>query len=156
VAGTARSRREQVITGVAAALILGLALWLLLGRSPGTGRVEVGLGRPVTTNAGVVTVLGLDRVQPGTAGAPAPTRNHIVMAIRFRSCRSGPDGPVVNLRLFGVRTAHELSPVAGSDTSETPAGCDSGVVYSQVPAGFPPSAVEYDADPVAVWTIPDP
>jgi hypothetical protein len=136
-------------------LILGVAIWLLLGRSPGTRRVEVEFGRPVTTDAGVVTVLRLDTVAPGTEGAPAPTRNHVVMAIRFRSCRAGSDGPIVNLRLFGVRTVRELSPVQGSNTSETPNGCDAGVVYSQVPAGFSPSAVEYHADPVAVWTIPD-
>jgi hypothetical protein len=102
----------------------------------------------------MVTVLGLATVKPGTVGAPAPTANHVVMAIRFRSCRSGSDGPIVNLRLFGVRTVHQLSRVAGSNTSESPDGCDSGVVYAQVPVGLSPSAVEYDADPVAVWTIP--
>jgi hypothetical protein len=154
VAEKVRSRREQVLTGVAAVLILGLALWLLLGRSPGTKRVEVPLGRSVTTDNGVVTVLGLDVVRPGTAGTPTPTPNHVVMAIRFRACRSGSAGPIVDLELFRVRTGDVLSPVAGSNTSETPDGCDAGLVYAQVPSGSSPTAVEYEADPVAVWTVP--
>ena len=148
-----RSRREQVITGVAAVLILGLALWLLLGRSPGPARTTVDLGQAVATDAGRVTVLEVIPVPPGTGGTPSPEPGHTLVAIQFRSCRSDPNGLVVELSRFGIETRRGVVPVAGSRMAESTETCASGVVYAQVPQGWGPDAVQYDADPVGVWRL---
>ena len=104
-----RSRREQVVTGVAAVLILGLALWLLLGRSPGPTRTTVDLGQEVATDAGRVTVLEVVPVPPGNRRHAPPEPGHTLVEIRFRSCRSDPNGPVVELSRFGCDTAGRRS-----------------------------------------------
>jgi hypothetical protein len=150
------TRRQQVITGVAAVLILTLALWLLLGRSPsGPSRVEADPGSPVETDVGTVTVYSVDPVPPGTRGTPAPVAGHEVRAIRFRSCRPGDTGEVVDLALFSVGFASSAprAPAAGSNLSDSTGRCVGGLVYVQVPQGLAPSDVEYAADPLAVWRI---
>ena len=137
---------------MAAVLILGLALWLLLGRSPGPARTTVDLGQEVATDAGRVTVLEVVPV-PGAGGTPPPEPGHTLVAIRFRSCRSDPNGPVVELSRFGIETRRGVAPVAGSRMAESTETCASGVVYAQVPQGSGPDAVQYDADPVGVWRL---
>jgi len=150
------TRRQQIFTGVAAVLILALAFWLLLGRSPGgTAKREVDLGTAVPTDAGTVTVTSLEPVAEGTPGAPSPDAGHEVRGIRFRSCRNGTKGPVVDLSLFSVQTADgRLAGAAGSRESELRGDCTAGTVYVQVPTDSSPSDVEYAADPLAVWRLP--
>src|SRR5262249_46768171 len=139
-----------------AVLILALAFWLFLGRSPGgTTRREVDLGTAVPTDTGTVTVTSLDAVPEGTSGAPPPVTGHEVRGIRFRSCRKGSERAFVPLSLFSVRTADgRLARAAGSRESELPGDCVAGTVYVQVPTGSSPTDVEYAADPLVVWRLP--
>lgn len=145
-----------MFTGVAAVLILALAFWLFLGRSPsGPGTRTVDLGSNVDTDAGSVTVLSLDPVAADTPGAPAPEAGTGVQGIRFKSCRNGSDGPVVDLSLFSVRTADgRVASAAGSREDQATAACAAGVVYVQVPTDSPAAEVDYAADPVVVWRLP--
>ncbi len=140
-----------MVTGIAAILVLGLAVWLLLGRSPRPDRlVEAALGKPVRTDAGTVTVFAVSVDPPGLAGAPAPEPGHVLLAIRFRSCRSVQNGPVVELSLFFVRTTAGPQTPNGSRVTTTP-DCAAGFVFVQAPDRSDPDEVVYRADPVAAW-----
>jgi hypothetical protein len=149
-----RSKREELLTGGAAIAVLAVALWLFFGRLPGPARTTVDLGRPVTTDAGRITVFSLEPVPAGSKAAPPPESGHTLMAIRFRACRANQDGEVVDLSRFGVRTREGVAPVAGSSTRETPDRCAVGEVFSQVPVGAVPTDVQYDANPFGDWRLP--
>jgi hypothetical protein len=149
--------RQRVVTGIATVVVLALALSLFLGRSPNgaPGRVEASLGEPVETDRGTVTVTSLDPVPPGTAGAPAPAEGTVVDAIQFRSCRTDPEGTIVDLSVFSVRTVDGSSATpAGSRLTESSGECTGGEVFVVLPASASPSEVEYAADPIAVWALP--
>jgi hypothetical protein len=149
------SKRERIFTGIAVVVILALAFWLFLGRSPSGGpkRVEVELRESVETDRGTVTVFSLD---PAAAlGAPAPDPGHEVEAIRFRSCRSDSGGTVVDMSAFSVTFADDpAAEAAGSRLERNDATCVAGQVFVQAPEGATPTAVEYAADPVGVWRLP--
>jgi hypothetical protein len=153
----ASTTRQRLFTGIASVLILALAFWLFLGRSPSGGpeRVEADWGGTVATDRGTVTVRRLEAVDEGSAGVPKAGAGHVVDAIRFRSCRTDPDGTVVDLSLFSVVLGNGTSVAAeGSKLSETTGGCVSGQAFVQLPVGSTETAIEYAADPVGVWRVP--
>ena len=116
--------------------------------------MEVALGESVETDRGTVTVRSLDPVAEGTRGAPSPETGFAVREIRFRSCRSGTEGPLVDLSAFSVRTSDDsTATAAGSALSESSGQCTAGVVFVQVPEGATPKDVEYAADPIGVWSL---
>jgi len=151
------SQRERIFTGIATVVILAIAFWLFVGRSPGgTKREEVAFGDSVETDAGTVAVLSLDEVTERTEGAPAPTAGNEVRAIRFRSCRNADEGQVVDMSLFFVELPGDVpdAPAAGSALIDSAGACVGGRVFVQLPLGVSPVDVVYAADPMAVWVIP--
>ena len=151
------SRRERIVTGIATVVILAIALWLFVGRSPGGAqRIEVGFGDSVATDAGTVTVLALEQVKEGTRGAPPPADGDEVQAIRFRSCRNESARQIVDLDLFSVDLPGDApDPSAvGSALTDGAGACLGGRVFVQVPLGASPIGVVYAADPTGVWLLP--
>jgi hypothetical protein len=149
--------KQRVVTGMATVVVLALALSLFIGRSPNgsPSREEVSLGQAVETDLGTVTVSSLDPVPPGTPGAPPAVTGTVVDAIQFRSCRTDPEGTIVDLSAFSVRTADGTSATAaGSQLTESSGDCTGGAVYVVLPASSSPTEVEYAANPVAVWKLP--
>jgi len=147
--------KKRVITGMATVVILALSMSLFLGRTPSSpSRREVSLGESVDTDRGTVTVNSLNPVPPGTPGAPPVIPGTVVDAIQFRSCRTDPQGTIVDLSVFSVQTADGTTGTpAGSQLTESSGDCTGGFVYVILPASAQPTDVEYAADPVAVWKL---
>jgi hypothetical protein len=76
----------------------------------------------------------------------------VLIAIRFRSCRTGSTGQVVDLELFSVLTESAGAVQAsGSRLTDSSGDCTGGFVFVQVPERSDPHEVVYAADPEADW-----